>query len=212
MRNFAKHIALIATATAVAAALAPASPAVASTGIDTIHGGCGFDTETPTQVSNTARGIMFDASVTFDATGAPTDATVTCAIAINGVIDPDTELIASGFGEQAGATQISFEDDPGNSVVLCQRVQFADGYDTGMSCIFEPPPPLPLIEIVDFIVATETQLFVDDIDPVACPVFVALAGDYGPVSIKPDGDVYVTDPLDSFAGGPAYDCPPYGNF
>lgn len=212
MHGFAKRLALIGTAAGVIAAVGPANPAAASTGTDTIIGGCSFDTITLAQVSNTARGVIYDRSATFDGAGAPTDATVTCALDINGTIDPNTTLTASGLGEQAGAAQVTFDDEPGNSVVLCQRVQYADGYDTGMVCAFEPPPPpLPLTELINFLIDTETQLFVDDADPVVCPILISLQGDYFGASIKPDGDLYVLDPLDLF-GGPVYDCPPYGDF
>jgi len=211
MRSYAKRLALIGTAAGLIAAVAPANPAAASFGMDTIHGGCSFDTITPAQVSNTARGVIMDTSATFDATGAPTDATVTCALDINGAIDPNTTLIASGLGEQAGAAQITFDDEPGNSVILCQRVQYADGYDTGMDCAVEPPPPLPLTEIINFLIDTETQLFVDDADPVICSILMTLQGDYLALDIRPDGDLYVLDPFGLF-GGPVYDCPPYGDF
>jgi len=211
MRSFATRLALIGTAAGLIAAVGSAHPAAASAGTDTIIGGCSFDTNTAPQVSNTARGVIYDVSATFDATGAPTDATVTCALDVNGVIDPNTTLTASGFGEQAGAAQVTFDDEPGTSVVLCQRVQYADGYDTGMDCAFEPPPPLPLTEIINFLIDTETQLFVNDADPVVCPILISRQGDYLGASIKPDGDLYVLDPLDLF-GGPVYDCPPYGDF
>jgi len=48
-------------------------------------------------------------------------------------------------------------------------------------------------------------------DTFVCPELVAQAGDYGPVVVKPDGDVYVADPLVTGLN-PLYDCPPYGNY
>jgi hypothetical protein len=44
-----------------------------------------------------------------------------------------------------------------------------------------------------------------------CPVLSHLAGNYpGGLSIHPDGDVYVPDPL-GLGLNPVYDCPPVGS-
>jgi len=210
MRKFAIRIAVAGMAAGVALMPVLASPAVADASLDNINGGCSFDTN-QLAGSNTNSGVMMIASATFNA-NTPIGATVTCAIAINGVVDPDTMLTASGFGVQFGVTEIAFSDDGGTlPAALCQRVQYADGYDTGLVCqgpAFSPwlPPegnPLLLFDVVNGYLALH-------VDPVVCPVLAAHPGDYGPIAIKSDGDVYPN--VFGYSGAPLYDCPPYNDF
>jgi len=56
-------------------------------------------------------------------------------------------------------------------------------------------------------------LFQNVIDPTVCPVFTEYDGSYaGVVTVGPNGDIYVIDPLDLNGGAPIYDCPPYGDY
>jgi hypothetical protein len=48
---------------------------------------------------------------------------------------------------------------------------------------------------------TECNVF-PPVDPILCPVLASLRGVYGPVTIDPEGDVWV-------AGEKVWDCPPY---
>src|SRR5690348_1101302 len=111
MRKFAIRVAVAGMAAGVALVPMLASPAVADSSLDNINGGCSFDTN-EFAGSNMSSGVMMDASATFNA-NTPIGATVTCVLAINGAIDPDTQLTASGFGVQFGATEIAFTDDGG---------------------------------------------------------------------------------------------------
>ena len=77
---------------------------------------------------------MFDASATFDPTGAPTAAVISCRIEVNGVVAPDTTHSYSGFGVQAGIDPLTYTANAGDQVNECERDQFADGYDTGWIC------------------------------------------------------------------------------
>jgi hypothetical protein len=71
-------------------------------------------------------------------------------------------------------------------------------------------PPRIVTDILDIVDGDIYHAYVSVIDPLVCPKLVGLAGTYGPVTIAPDGDVDVPDPLDLW-DGPMYDCPPYRN-
>ena len=198
-----KRSALIVAAAGVIAALVPAAGASAA-GSDAIQGGCGYNTlDTPN--SSTYTGVIYDTSATSDASGLPTDATVSCRIDVNGVTAPNTTYSYSGFAVQAGFDRVSYTAEPYDDVEMCQRVQYADGVDTGWECkppiYIQVPPEVDPIELVFYLV-----------DPIVCAKLAGEAGDYGPISIRSDGDLYVADPLGLFAGEPFYDCPPYGNY
>jgi hypothetical protein len=194
-------------------AVAQASPP------DVIRGGCGFDTnEQATLTGGQNVGVIYDLSVT--ATGGvpalPMDATVTCWIDVNSAVAPGTQFSYSGAGVQAGVDRISFAAGPGDLVALCESVAFADGTTRPVDCGGGDPtfPPQEIIDTLNLIFDTINGVLDDAysvVDPVICPVLTSLAGSYGPITIKPDGDVYVPDPL-VLLGGPVYDCPPYGNF
>lgn len=207
---------VLVVAAAAVCATAVAIPTASAAGSDLIFGGCGFNTDENATVTgpDTNTGVIYDHSATFDATGLPTSATVSCQIQVNDVAAPGTTVSYSGFGLQAGANPISFTAAPDQSVSLCQRVVYGDGTDTGWVCPMTdpcfsvggcPPEALTLVEGI------VNNAFTSVIDPALCPVFAANAGDYGLVTINSDGDVDVADPL-GLGLNPVYDCPPYGNF
>lgn len=181
-------------------------------GPDRIHGGCSYETvKKPT--TDEYDGVIRDRSITTDGDGAPTGATVTCWIDVNGVEAPDTRFSYTGSGVQAGANQISFTAGDTDWVTLCRAVTYADGSTEPTECagpvVIQIPPEC--IVTCD-IIGTLDRLIVYAVDPAVCPALLRLAGSYpGGVTIAPDGDVYVPDPLILF-DGPVYDCPPYGNF
>lgn len=192
----------------------PAFPVSANEAGDSTVGGCSFNTDQQQTVTGDQNvGVIFDHSVTTDATHAPTGATVECWILVNGVKVDSTELVASGFGVQSGAKQISFAAADGDSVRLCETVTYADG-TTEPPC-YEKCPGAELCPILPQwifdLLNLPNDLVIQYVDPQVCPQLVKLAGAYGPITVTADGDVYVPDPLDLF-GGPIYDCPPYGNF
>lgn len=196
---------LLAAVGLTATALVP-SPAFAAFGSDTINGGCSFDTNAnATATGGQNVGEISDLSITTDSTGAPTFATVSCWIDVNGVEAPGTRLTASGNGVQAGATTISFSDGGGTlPSALCQEVVYADG-TTDYDCGGGPERQIPPQSILDLITAAQ----VDYVDPVVCPVLRQLVGSYpGGVTIAPDGDLYLPDPF-GLDINPFWDCPPY---
>jgi hypothetical protein len=104
-------------------------------------------------------------------------------------------------------------------VNLCERDVYADGTDTGWVCntmtdqCFINAPCLPEIAntLLELVNGSLNNAFISIIDPVLRPILAANAGTYGPVTIKPDGDVYIPDPA-GLGLNPVYDCSPYGNF
>jgi len=205
MRSTMTRVVLIGVATsAMAVGLAPAASAA---GGDTIHGGCFFDTDQQAVVTNGAyTGVIGDKSLTQDASGLPADATVSCQIQVNGFPAPGTTFSYSGAGAQAGVDRVSYAAAGTDWVALCQRVVYSDGTDTGWGCLSPCECQLPPQVIIDLLNSTFAVL-----DAQVCPVLVAAAGTYGPVTITPDGDVYVADPI-GLGLNPLYDCPPYGNY
>jgi len=219
MRSTMTKVLLIGVAASVMAV--GFAPAASAAGGDIIDGGCFFNTDQQATLTGGANvGVIGDKSLTQDASGLPIDATVSCQIQVNRAPAPGTTFSYSGFGVQAGVDRASFTAGPADSVNLCQRVVYADGTDTGWVCpgvehCFIEGPPWPCLPpavnaLLDLVNGVLNDAFTTIIDPQVCPVLVANAGTYGPVTIAPDGDVYVLDPLGLI--GVAYDCPPYGNF
>ncbi|MDQ1685721.1 MAG: hypothetical protein QOC82_2458 [Frankiaceae bacterium] len=205
-------VGVMASATVVAVA-----PVASAAGGDTIRGGCFFTSDEVVATNETggnAIGAIGDQSFTQDAAGLPVDATVSCQIRFNDVPAPGTTFSYSGIGVQAGVDTISFTIPPLSQESLCQRAVFADGTDTGWNCTLSfgcaCPPPADFVAALHALLAPVTDLLAPYVDPAACPVLAANAGSYGPVTIKPDGDVYLLDPLAPRLN-PIYDCPPHGN-
>jgi len=221
MRTMLARVLVVIAATAATvvttATAAPAAPAAAG---DVIFGGCSYSADEQTTLTgpDTYVGVVYDASATVDSAGTPIAATVSCQVQVNDVAAPGATFSYSGLGVQAGANPVSFVAAPSDVVELCQRVVYADLTDTGWVCPSTehcfvaapcfPPGVTTLLDLVDGIV---NDAFTSTIDPALCPVLVANAGGYGPVTIAPDGDVYVSDPV-GLGLNPVYDCPPYGNF
>jgi len=112
---------------AVTTLVAPATVAHADQG-DTLKGGCSFDTDQQATVTNGQnQGIIDDLSVSQEASGGPSGATVQCWIDVNGVQAPGTRITASGNGVQSNLAQISFTAVDGDTISLCQQVTFDDG-------------------------------------------------------------------------------------
>ena len=121
-----RKVALGALAIAAVALVAPTTPASADTG-DRLTGGCFADTNVnPTQANGRHNGVIVVASVSQEASGAPSGATVQCWVEVFGVEAPGTRVIASGFGVQANSAPVSFVAREG-SYTVCQEVTFDDG-------------------------------------------------------------------------------------
>jgi len=195
------------------------APSAGAAGGDTIRGGCFFITDEVVATYETGGNtiaIIGDQSSTQDANGLPTDATVSCQIRFDDVPAPGTTFNYSGIGVQQGVDTASYAIPPqASSESYCQRVVFADGTDTGWNCTppfeCECPPPSDFVSAIHALLAPVEGVLAPYVDPVVCPVLAANAGSYGPVTIKPDGDIYLLDPLAPRIN-PVYDCAPYGNF
>jgi hypothetical protein len=211
MRRFATRIMVVGVTAGMLAALAPTDPAAASSGLESQVGGCSWES-THAPGSTTETFVVYEASVTLDV-NKPVYATASCVMRIDGVLQLDTQSSYSGFAVQYGTDQLTITADESSLVDVCQRFQYADGYDSGWECpTYGWPPYIPPEGNPLGLVDAMNEFLTYHVDPVVCPVLAAHPGDYGAASIKPDGDVYVRDPLDLFAGAAVYDCPPYGNF
>jgi hypothetical protein len=197
---------------AVLGATAVVAPSASAASTDSTTGGCAFFTNAPPLLgSTTYTGVVYDVSATQDAHGLPTGATVSCQVQVDGVAAPGTTFSYSGYGEQAGADPVSYEARDDQIVNLCQRTVYADATDTGWICAVTDPfffPPQPVLDLLDFVFDTVNGVLIWDVDPRVCPIFAAHPGTYGPITIQPDGDIYIADPI-GLAGNPFYDCPPY---
>ena len=200
--------------TLVAATLT--GPAVHAASTDVIHGGCTFVSATSDAATGGANvGVIGDLSVTTtgDPTPAPIGAVVTCWITVNGVTAPGTTNsygdVPGLDGVQAGAHPISYIAGPTDEIALCTSVVFADDSTTS-SC----SPGFDVVQWIDDLLIWGPgpcggDLVTQCLDAAGCPVLASMTGDYpGGVSIQPDGDVDVPDPL-GLGLDPVYDCPPY---
>ncbi|MDQ1700514.1 MAG: hypothetical protein QOG34_2377 [Frankiaceae bacterium] len=209
-------LAVLALASSTAALPLPAASAASP---DKMAGSCFFEAEQSALTADQNVGVIGDHSVTTDSTGAPTGATVTCWLAVNGAEVEGTRFDYSGFGVQAGIHQISFPLAPDDSLGLCQTVTYADGTVDDWGCATLDATTIPPQAIIDLI---NDLLTVCDgwgcggcgdyvsacVEPVLCAESAEHAGDYGPVVVRPDGDIYVLDPL-GLGLNPFLDCPPY---
>jgi hypothetical protein len=188
----------------IVAGMAPAATANAAG--DDIRGGCFFDSDANALTGSTNVGDIGDLSVTTGPDGLPTGATVTCFIRVNGVEAPGTRFSYSGTGVQAGANPITFIAGPTDNVDECQEVTYADGTTEPLDCppsTRDPIPPQPIVDAIH-------EVFIGFVDPLSCPVLVALGqatggGIAGTLEIGADGDLYLVTPIYTRI----YDCPPY---
>lgn len=203
----------VAVASVVAAAIA--TPAMASPAGDVTHGGC-FARTAPDAVATDVQrvGVIGDASTTVDATGLPTDATVTCWIDVNGVEAAGTRFSYSGAGLQSGIDDITVRASIVDPLTVCEAVVYRDGSTESGACDTVDGPVVPpgLLDQCDDLGCCGQAVCFANVDDLVCPEFARVAGSYGPVTVGPDGDVYVSDPLGVLGGTPIYDCPPYGNY
>jgi hypothetical protein len=197
---------VFATVAAVGLVMSTVPAASASAAGDSIVRGCFVISDgNGAATGDQQLGVIGDVSVTTDSSGAPTSATVTCWIDVNGLEAPGTRFSYSGTGVQAGADQISYAASGEDAVALCQEVVYADGSTDAAACgALRPILPLPIQCDLDWCVFYP-------LDSVLCPQLKNLVGEYGPITIAPDGDVYIPDPL-GLQIDPFWDCPPYGNY
>ena len=185
------------------------SPMASADPGDVTHGGCFFNTDKNTTVTQGHdQGVIGDRSVTTHADNTPLNAKVDCWIEINGV-SQGVHTFGDGTAPvQAGADQISFDTVDGDLVNLCQQTHYGAGDgDSTVSCPGATQIQIPPQVVID----TVNGLFSGTIDPAVCPILKAHAGTYGPITIEgDDGDVVGPDPL-ALGLNPYDDCPPYGD-
>jgi len=223
------------TLSALAAWMLVFLPAARAGAPNVVYGGCYFHTNSQATVTGDVHtGVIGDASVTTsgDSTPRPIGATVTCWIEINGVPAPGTTHSYDDLdgipGVQAGTDPLSFTADETDTVEECQSVTFGDG-TTQAACPAPTPsedtcagtigpgiqfPPQTTQDLLEALLTgipsdLNSCVFVPVVDPAVCPVLEQLAGSYpGGVTVGPDGDLDLPDPLELWTG-PLYDCPPY---
>ena len=182
MRRTARQVLVGAAAIGIVAAVTPAASAAGNT----ITGGCFLvagANRTATQGQN--GGFIGGASRT------SIGATVTCWIDVNGVEAPGTRFSYPGSnGVQAGAWQVSYTASDTDAVTECQSVAYADGSNAPTICFAVTTTQAPPQAVIDLVITVA-----DTANAVFCPVLASLAGNYGPVMIAPNGDVYAADPL-----------------
>jgi hypothetical protein len=208
----AKRAAFGAFAATVMAMVTPLTSASADQG-DTFTRGCGFDTSSNAATNGQDQGVIYVLGYSSEAppapgtVGAPSTATVSCWIDVNGAEQPGTRLTVTGNGVIAGQQQIQFTSLDSDTVTECQQVTFADGStwtakdgNVGVDC---PAATVitdqPVIDLLNGILS--------QVDPTICPIIAMLAGTYGPVVIDNTGDIWINDPLGLI--GKVYDCLPY---
>ena len=189
---------------------------------DTRHGGCFFNTDAnQTVTQNENQGVIgVDAVMITPANTPDALAEIDCKIQVNTADAPGTEIDvkANAGGVVQGQQQIIFDDQGGTlPSALCENDISGDGSSSGWVCQGSTEvqiPPQVILDLIDTVFNTLDGLEVQFVDPVVCPLFQQLytltGGNVaGIVSIKPEGDVTINDPLGLI--GPFYDCPPYGN-
>jgi hypothetical protein len=124
----ARKTALGTVAASLVVLVAPATVAHADQG-DTFHGGCAFDPDEHEGMVTGGQnsGVIFELSVSQEAAGGPSVATVDCWIVVDGIEAAGTRITASGNGVQSKSKLIAFTAGDADSVTLCQQVTFADG-------------------------------------------------------------------------------------
>jgi hypothetical protein len=128
---------------------------------------------------------------------------------------------------QLNSAQISFAAGDTDAVALCQQVTFDDGStwvgpdgtnpDCPAATVAGPPIIDQVVALVEAILnavqAIADRFAQQFVDPVVCPIFIALGtiaggGILGVLRINADGDVYVAN-VTGIGYTREYDCPPY---
>jgi hypothetical protein len=197
----AKKAALGALAATVMAMVTPMTAASADQG-DTLKGGCSFDTNEQAQVTNGQnQGVIADLSVSQEASGGPSGATVQCWIDVNGVEAPGTRISASGNGVQANSAQITFAASETDAVSECEQVTFDDGSTwvgadgTNPDCPAATQTQIPPQVVIDTI--NSVLALTDALNPILCPIFASLGPQDigGVITISSDGSLVIADPV-----------------
>jgi hypothetical protein len=177
--------------------LGVSAPQAMASGGFSYAGGCTFSANNQDTVTqpNTYVGALGArvVSTTDGPPPAPTGATVTCELKVNG--NNVDVLVVTGSGVEVGAKATTYVAAPGDVVSLCTTVAYTNGTsaNTDTSCgnsINVQVPPQPVIDLLDAVFTTLDGLEIALIDPIICPLL--------------GGDLVLPDPI-----GVVWDCPPY---
>ena len=130
--------------------------------------------------------------------------TIRCFVKVNGT---ETSSTPTGTGEGAATTagRVTYAAGDTDVVELCATATWPGGSRTvcfPTSRLQVPPQEVIdlLIDIIDII----DGVIIEYVDPVLCDQLDNHPGVYGPIEIKPDGDVYIN-------GEFFWDCKPYAS-
>lgn len=172
-------------------------------------GGCDFRAVQQEDVTGqNYEGVFAALAVLYspDVAANPVAGTITCSISVNGAIAASTA--ASGTAVLATAGRATYAASDTDVVELCETVTYRDGTGTtACSAVTKDAgPPQEVWDALDAAYETGRQIVESLVkgvaDPTVCPVLAGLSGEYGAVTVNPEGDVYVV-------GDVLWDCPPY---
>jgi hypothetical protein len=175
--------------------LGVSAPQAMASGNYSYAGGCTFSANNQDTVTqpDTYVGVLGARVVSTTTTPpGPAAATVTCELKVNG--NTADSLVVSGSGVEVGAKPTTYVAATGDVVSLCTTVEYAaDATATDTSCgnsINVQVPPQQVIDLLDGVFTTLSDLEIALIDPIVCPIL--------------GGDLVLPDPI-----GVVWDCPPY---
>jgi hypothetical protein len=150
---------------------------------------CSFQSVAQEQATG---GVYEGAAAGYVVAGPADTVAVSCVLYVNGTRVATTPT-GTGVGAAATAGRLTFAAGDTDVVHLC-RVVTVNGSTEEICFDHYDPYPWWLLD----------ELWPDPtvLDPAVCPVLASLAGEYGPVTVNGQGDVFV-------AGEPQWDCPPY---
>lgn len=196
------------TAALAAGTLVLGAPVAAAAGPYDYHGGCGFHATTAVgSGQNAVTGVLHALAVVFSLGGTdnPVAATIECDVRVDG--GTAATLTVSGVTVLAGAQPKEIRAADTSLVEVCETVTFPDSSviqgceelpDAAPGGTLEGQPE----EMLRNVVVLVRDLKSTHVDPAACPGLAALAGEYGPLRVNEQGDVFLRE-------DPAWDCPPY---
>jgi len=120
------------------------------------------------------------------------DGSLRCYITVNGTdVGADVTVAAPG----AGAKRISFSAGATDSVKLCWTVTTSHGTTNGCAeSTHTQFPPEAFYDALDTVIDAVNGVLVQ-IDPTICPIIGQGAGTHGPITIAPNGNIYVDGEL-----------------
>ena len=180
-----KKILLVAAATSALALNAPVAHADAPTA------DCGFESVQQADATGQSYEGVAYGSV---AHGEGGPVSIRCYVTVNGTVAASTPT-GTGTGFAITQGRITFAAAETDDVRLCYEATTVHGLESGCGETTNTQiPPQEVIDLLNSILVL--------VDPTICDALKLVAGNYGPIVIDAQGDVYVNGVL-------WYDCPPY---